>query len=263
MTESHSFPTGAVPRIQPYRAAHTFLDAVEPDAALINYTDARRLLKREETARTWFPDATTVITTTTIRDEELNLVTWERELERVLAFEPDFHIPTDYSTYEAQERSDRLAAVLECLNGHLWMQRQLREHDADTQLIPIVKGTTEQERAVCYEVFDRAGFDDYCAYYATQYFTSGNGIQIDALVEDVTAIADEQDREILLIGLMSPNYLDRMPASVVAAAGQNAWRKPMAPTTTKDEELRRQWDEIVTGVTDVLDESPARSPEVS
>lgn len=266
MTQSHSFPTGAIPRVQPYRAAHTFINAAEPETALINYTDARRLLKRNETARTWFPDATSVITTTTIRDEELNLVTWEKELERVLDFQPDYHIPTDYSTYEAQDRTERLTAVIECMNGHLWMEQQLREHDADTQLIPLVKGTTERERALCYEVFDRApdgAFADYCAYYATQYFTSGNGIQIDALIEDVQSIADEQDRKILLIGLMSPNYLDRMPSQVVAAAGQNAWRKPIAPTTTETNEIRRQWDEIKTEVTDALAEPSAKSLEVS
>jgi hypothetical protein len=262
MTQTHSFPTGAIPRVQPYRAANTFLDAAEPDATLINYTDARRLLKRDETARTWFPDATTVITTTTIRDEELNLVTWERELERVLAFQPDYHVPTDYSTYETDDRHDRLAAVLECMNGHLWMERQLRAHNAETQLIPLVKGTTARERAICYEVFDRAsveGFEEYCAYYATQYFTSGNGIQIDALVKDVTAIADEQDRDILLIGLMSPTYLDRMPTNVVAAAGQNAWRKSIAPTTTEAAEIRRQWAEIASDVERSIDTAPQRA----
>jgi hypothetical protein len=56
-----------------------------------------------------------------------------------------------------------------------------------------VKGTTPQERAVCYEIFERAGFEDYCAFYGTQYFTAGHGIRIDELVADLTAIATEQD----------------------------------------------------------------------
>ncbi|WP_248911072.1 hypothetical protein [Halocatena marina] len=249
-------PAGAIPRTQPYRSDKAFLSAVEPDYALINYTDARRLLKRGETADSWFPDRTQVITTTTVRDEELNLITWERELERVLEFEPDWHIPTDYSTYEDQNEEERITATLDCMEGLLWMQRQLREHGSETQIIPLVKGTTELERQACYNVFDEAGFDDLCAYYCTQYFTSGNGIQIDELVEDVRALAREQDRDIFLIGLLSANYLGRMPAQVTAAAGQNAWRKPIAPTTTEDEEIKRQWDEIVEEVEAALDSEP-------
>jgi hypothetical protein len=263
MTQPHSFPTGALPRVQPYRAAHTFLDAAEPATALINYTDARRLLKRDETARTWFPDATTVITTTTVSDDELNLISWERELERVLAFEPDYHIPTDYSTYEDQDDADRLSNVINCMEGTLWMQRELRDAGAETQIIPLVKGMTELERQACYRVLDGEGFSDLCAFYATQYFTSGNGIQIDELVEDVRTLAREQDRDILLIGLLSANYLRRMPTQVVVAAGQNAWRKPMSPTTTSDEEICQQWHEIVTEVEAALAHEPQRAEETT
>lgn len=249
-------PTGAIPRVQPYRSDTLFLDAAEPEYALINYTDARRLLKRGETADSWFPDETSVITTTTIRDEELNLVTWERELERVLEFGPTYHLPTDYSTYEDEEEEDRITATLDCMEGTLWMQRKLREHDAETQIIPLVKGTSPLERKSCYNVFEEASFGDLCAYYCTQYFTSGNGIQIAELVEDVRAIAREQDRPILLIGLLSANYLERMPEQVAAAAGQNAWRKPISPTNTENEEIRRQWDEIVADAESALANSP-------
>lgn len=249
-------PAGAIPRVQPYRSDKAFLSAVQPEYALINYTDARRLLKRGEDAGSWFPDETSVITTTTIRDEELNLVTWGRELERVIEFDPDWHIPTDYSTYGDDDESDRITATLDCMEGTLWMQRKLREHDADIQIIPLVKGTTELERQACYNVFEEAGFNDLCAYYATQYFTSGNGIQINELVEDVRAIAREQDRPIMLIGLLSANYLDRMPGQVTTAAGQNAWRKPIAPTTTPDKEIRQQWDEIAADVERAIASTP-------
>jgi hypothetical protein len=260
MTESESgsqpYPRGPIPSVEPYHSYSAFLQAAEPQYALLKYTDMRKLLKRGETADSYFPEATDVITTTTIRDTQLNLVSWERELERVLAFNPAFHIPADYSTYENQDLADRSRNVLHCMEGLLWMQRQLRHEAADTQLIPLVKGTTPQERAVCYEIFERAGFEDYCAFYGTQYFSGGAGIRIDELVADVTAVATEQDRDIFLIGLLSPNYLERMPDQVVAAAGQTAWRQYISPTKQEPTEIQDHWTEFTTDVSQALEIDP-------
>jgi hypothetical protein len=254
-----SYPRGAIPSVEPYHSYSAFLQAVKPDYALLKYTDMRTLVKRGETADSYFPEPTDVITTTTIRDTQLNLVSWERELERVLDFNPEYHIPADYSTYENQDVADRSRNVLHCMEGLLWMQRQLRDYDADTQLIPLVKGTTPDERAVCYETFDRAGFEDYCAFYGTQYFSGGAGIRIDELVADVTAVATEQDREIFLIGLLSPNYLKRMPDQVVAAAGQTAWRKHISATKQEPTEIRDHWTEFTTTVLDALETDPSKT----
>jgi hypothetical protein len=98
-SDSQPSPRGAIPSVEPYHSYSAFLQAVEPEYALLKYTDMRKLLTRGETADSYFPDEIAVITTTTIRDTQLNLVSWERELERVLAFDPAFHIPADYSTY--------------------------------------------------------------------------------------------------------------------------------------------------------------------
>jgi hypothetical protein len=261
MTDSHPYPRGAIPSVEPYHSYSAFLQAVEPDYALLKYTDMRKLLTRGETADSYFPDATEVITTTTIRDTQLNLVSWERELERVLAFQPDYHIPADYSTYENQAVADRSRNVLHCMEGLLWMQRQLREHDSETRLIPLVKGVTPEERALCYEVFDRAGFTDYCAFYGTQYFSGGAGIRIDELVTDLDAVAAEQDRDIFLIGLLSPNYLERVPEQVVAAAGQTAWRQQIAPTTQDANEMQAFWNDFTEEVSQALArETPEATP---
>lgn len=259
-THPHTHPRGPIPSVEPYHSYSAFLQAVEPEYALLKYTDMRKLVKRGETADSYFPDDTAVITTTTIRDTQLNLVSWERERNRVLAFGPDYHIPADYSTYEDQAVADRSRNVLHCMKGLLWMQRQLRAHDSNTQLIPLVKGVTPEERAVCYEVFDRTGFDEYCAFYGTQYFSGGAGIRITELVEDLTAVATEQDREIFLIGLLSPNYLDRVPDAVVAAAGQTAWRQHIAPTTQDPAELQAFWSDFTEEVMQALDTDSSEGP---
>jgi hypothetical protein len=257
---AHSYPTGAIPSVEPYHSYRTFLQAVTPDYALLKYTDMQTLVNRGETAASYFPDETSVITTTTIRDTPLNLLSWERELKKVRDFSPDYHIPADYSTYENQDVDDRSRNTLHCMEGLLWMQRQLREHDSDIQLIPLVKGVRPEERSVCYEIFDRAGFDDYCAFYGTQYFSGGAGIRINELVTDLTAVATEQDRDLFLIGLLSPNYLKRVPEQVVAAAGQTAWRKPLSPTTQDASEMQQWWDGFTMDVTQALESSSSETP---
>jgi hypothetical protein len=260
-SDSQPYPRGPIPSVEPYHSYSAFLQAAEPEYTLLKYTDMRTLVNRGETATSYFPDETSVITTTTIRDTPLNLLTWEQELEHVLAFQSDYHIPADYSTYENQDLADRSRNTLHCMEGLLWMQRQLREHDSDTQLIPLVKGTTPEERAVCYEIFERAGFDAYCAFYGTQYFSGGAGIRIDELVADLDAVATEQDRDIFLIGLLSPNYLKRVPGQVVAAAGQTAWRKHISATNQETAEIQEHWTEFTTAVADALGTVPSeRSP---
>jgi hypothetical protein len=255
-TQTERHPRGPIPSVEPYHSYAAFLQAAQPDYALLKYTDMRKLVKRGETADSYFPDVTAVITTTTIRDTQLNLVSWERELERVLAFAPDYHIPADYSTYEDQAVTERTRNVLDCMKGTLWMQRQLRDHESDITLIPLVKGVTLEERTVCYEVFDRAGFEDYCAFYGTQYFSGGAGIRITELIKDLRAVATEQDRDIFLIGLLSPNYLKRVPDQVVAAAGQTAWRKPISATKQDTATIQDHWTAFTSDVSAALESDP-------
>jgi hypothetical protein len=79
-------------------------------------------------------------------------------------------------------------------------------------------------------------------------------------VADLDAVATEQNREIFLIGLLSPNYLKRVPAQVVAAAGQIAWRNHISATKQETTEIRNHWTEFTTAVSDALATAPAKSP---
>jgi len=74
------FPTGAIPFIENQWSHREFVQAVEPDYALTKITTARQLLKRDETADSYFGEGTQVITTTTVEDTKLNLLSWEDEL---------------------------------------------------------------------------------------------------------------------------------------------------------------------------------------
>lgn len=250
-----SFPSGPIPLIEPQWSHHEFVGAVQPDYALVKLTSARQLLKRGETAASYFPPGTDVITTTTINDTKLNLISWEKEREIVEAFAPAYHVPTDYSTYQEQPPVDRQANVERCLEGSLWMTQQVHDRGINTTIIPLVKGCSATERAICYEVFDQCAFEfPVVSMFATQYFTGGSGIRINELESDVRAIASEQHRDIMLIGLLSPNYLERMPPAVRAATGLNQWRQPIAPRNQTDEAMRSIWTDLCDDVDDALDQ---------
>lgn len=252
---AHPYPTGGIPLLEAQWSHHEFVHAAQPDHALMKITSARQLLKRGETADSYLPDETAVITTSTIPDEKLNLLSWDKELEIIEDFAPDYHVPTDYSTYQDQPETDRQQNVEQCMEGTAWMARQGRERGIDTTLIPLIKGCTPGEWAICDEVLDRCA-DEFpmVAFFATQYFSGGAGIRINELVTDVRKIAMRQSRPIMLIGLLSSNYLARMPATVCAGTGLNQWRTDITPRKQTEEEMRTVWEQVSDEVNDALDQ---------
>jgi hypothetical protein len=249
------FPTGAIPFIENQWSHREFVQAVEPDYALTKITTARQLLKRDETADSYFGNETQVITTTTIEDTKLNLLTWEDELEYVREFGPTYHLPCDYSTYINADQEERTENVSSYLEGTLTMDRWLSEAGSDTRIIPLIKGATDRERARAIATLEPYHFPGY-AFYGTQYFTSGNGILIDELIEDITATTEEHDRPTLLIGCLSPNYLERMPPQVVAGSGVQRWRMRIKPQKQPPNTMKAEWNDLRDDVRDVLPISP-------
>lgn len=250
------YPTGVIPRVEVQHAHKQFVDAVSPSVVMLKLTHARRLVKRDETASSYFGSDTDVIVTTTVNDTALHLTSWEQERDLIAAFEPTYHIPTDYTTYETQSAETRRENIAKCMQGTQWMQTQLDARNVDTTIIPLVKGLTPAERELCYETFAEAGFT-YAGFYATQYFT-GNGNQIAQLEADIETIVEETDDELelLVIGLLAPQYVERLPPAVVAVAGQRQWRTRVTPRTQSPSEMNAAYDELVTDVTHALDRLP-------
>jgi hypothetical protein len=243
------YPQGPIPRVGPKDAHQAFSTAVQPRYVMVNIRDARRLVKRRETADSFFGSETSVIVTTTIFDGMIHLLSWKDELEIIEDFIPSYHIPTYYFTYDADSETVLEENLNECMKGTLWMDHQLR--DTPTQVIPILKGATPHERQTCYRMYDQLEAE-CAAFYVAQYFSGGRGILINELVEDVTTIAEEWDGDLLLIGLLSSNYLPRMPTAVVASAGNRGWRKAVKPKEHDSKEMRhRYWlfaEEIATAI---------------
>jgi len=211
-------PSGVIPRIERqtrHEKFHTGFSGV--DTLMLPIDHAERLLRQGLTASSYTDKS--VITTTTIPDEDLKDFSWKAERDIVEAFQPAYHIPTDYWVYGDMDPEDRIQNVELLMEGTEWMYQQLT--GISTQIIPLVKGYSREERAICYETLKRLGID-YVSFYGSQYFGRKDG-GINALNEDVREIVSEYSpSEMLLIGLQSENYMERLPPEVEAVAG-NRW----------------------------------------
>lgn len=216
----HSRPSGVIPRIEKQTRHRKFFTGFsEVDIVMLPIDHAERLLKKGLTASNYTDKS--IITTTTIPDEDLKDLNREAERDIVEAFQPAYHIPTDYWVYGDMDPEDRLLNIELLMEGTEWMADQLS--DTPTEIIPLVKGYSREERAICYKTLNRLGIN-YICFYGSQYFGSKNG-GINALNEDVREIVSEYSPSgMLLIGLQSENYMERLPPEIKAVAGQR-WRK--------------------------------------
>jgi hypothetical protein len=216
--DAEDAPRGSVLLVEPQHAHREFLDQ-NPyvSTVLLRITHVQTLVNRGETADTYFEDDVTVITSTTINDRRLAQLGWQEELELIKEFEPDYHIPCDYPVYKAWDEGRRKQHILDCLEGTIWIADRLE--DTGTQVIPLLKGETPEEREYCYKVFEEQLGTNYCVFYGTQYFTAGVGFY--KLLEDIQKVVSEAPQlQILLMGLQYPGWLEELPPQVVAAAGQ-------------------------------------------
>lgn len=248
------FPQGAIALVEPGHAHQAFLEAAKPRYAMLKYHHANRLLKLGETADSWFPDETTVVTTTNVIDHRNATIPLEGngyrrgEIDIVREFGPDYHIPADRPDYLDYSDEKRYERTKECMVGTIAMANYIASEDLDVQLIPFVKTSTPAERELAYRTIDQLGLD-FAAVYCNQYFNDGRGVLIDELLEDLEVVAREGEEllgrplRLLTVSCLSPNVLDRAPAAVEAASGQmvgtdRGWRETIAPTRQTDGEVR-------------------------
>ena len=212
-------PIGFIARFEPHH--WKYFDSYSPvKYLLVKIDDADRILSNGYTAGTYFNSKLSIITTSTIEDTKLEKLDWTRERDIVQQFEPDFHIPTDYPAYMKMDEQIRIEHIRRCMAGTKWMADQLST--SKTKILPLIKGVTRIERNICYQTYKELSIN-YCVFYGSQYFGGGIGNQFHLLENEIQCITSEQPTSgILLIGLLVPRRLKRLPPQVVAAAG-NRW----------------------------------------
>lgn len=268
------FPRGAIALVEPTIGHKKFLHKAKPRFALMKYHHANRLLKRGETAESWFPDSTKVITTTNIVDERNAPIPIENnghrdgEIDIVEQFQPDFHIPADRSDYLDYDDDYRYEKTKGCMRGTIAMQNLITDAGVDTEIIPFIKTATPKERTLCYATINQFGWD-HAAIYCNRYFNDGRGVQIEELIDDLQMVADETTDvgpdgtplNLVTISCLSPNVLSRVPDTVVAGSGQmvgtdRGWRDSITPTTQSDQEVTNIYADVEHRVADALDVNP-------
>ena len=239
---------GVIPRIQRQKKHENFFDSFSTvNTVMLPIDHAERLLRQGLTASTYTDKQ--VITTTTIPDKDLKNLDWEAERDIVRIFRPQYHIPTDYWVYGDMTRQDRIHNVESLMDGTEWMYNELNNYP--TKLIPLIKGYSPEERAICYETLNKLGIN-CVSYYGSQYFGGNSGNGFNKLNEDVRDIVSEYSpKELLLIGLQSENYVGRLPPEVSAVAGQR-WIKKSRLRDVSIPDARdayRSWEqEVVDGL---------------
>jgi len=214
-------PAGCVLLIEPQRAHLKFLEAVpEVSTILLRLTDVETLVNQSHTAESYFPKSVEVITTSTVNDRYLSELHWHDEFEIVREFSPDYHIPCDLPVYRTTHRSIRRERITNYFDRVLAFAQAA--DNVSFEVIPLAKALTREEWIMTKTAFDLLDVEFY-ALYGTQYFLEEGGFS--QLLTDVrVATSVNPCRKILLIGLLSPRLLRRLPSQVTAAAGLNQWR---------------------------------------
>jgi|APHM01.1.fsa_nt_gi hypothetical protein len=185
----------------------------------------------------------------------------------IQAFGPDYHVPTDFPVYGEMDPERRQENVRRVAAGTRKLARDLA--GTDTTVLPLVKGTSREERAVTERVV-RELVPPAAVVYATQYTTVPGNRQFPAIRERVAAVAEETDGyPLLVIGYMNPDdpvqnrehCLPALDDSVVAAAGLNQWVRAVEPRERDPAAMRAGYADLHATVREALGTGPAYDPE--
>jgi len=228
VTHPVTLPRGIVPRVEANDRHAEFVDTVVPPYVLLKITHAEQLANQGETAQSYFGSVPTVITTTTVRDEYLETLTYQDEVDILRQFEPDIHLPADEPTYHSQSPQTRKQRIQTSLSGYITVDRLLDEYAADFDtgrpaILPLIKGCTIEEYQMCFTVFRQLNAP-MAVLYGVQYFTTGEP-RIDEFVETVETAAAVAPAtiDLFIIGGLGPTLTSQYPDCVTATAGFTQW----------------------------------------
>jgi hypothetical protein len=241
------FPSGAIARVQALDKHKRFIEAAEPAWISLKMHHLKTLVKDGETADSWTPDNTSVITTSTIPDERLDGFPVHHEVQLIEAFDPAVHIGGDLSVYDGVSRLERAETIQEYMKNAIYVKNEV---STNTKIVPLIKGFTPSEQELCFrglKYFDH----DYVAYYTSQLFTSGNINRMDDLMVDLERVNGCTDAKVISIGMLAES-LREMPSAVVASAGFSRWHNRVDAESDSERKMRRVWEEIEADVYDYL-----------
>lgn len=248
MEDTSEILSGYLPQLENQSKHRDFLRTVPSiDTVVIKITAARALANRGITAEDYGGNCK-VITTTTIDDRVLQDLDWKNELEIVKRFNPHFHIPADCPTYrdKYQTTSERNKNLNIYLEGLLYMDKHLE----NVELIPLIKGEYRHERLKVKDVLNHLSYD-YAVFYATQMMISGTKhYRVIGKINQVANLYPE--KEVIVMGMQVPRYLEQLASNVVAVSGQK-WRRVADPTEHRKTKIVSNYRELAEDIEEGLE----------
>lgn len=232
---------GVIPRVELQRIHLDFLrNNKHVKTVMLDVDSAERLIGKDDVLNSIFKNFQ-LITTSTIHDSKLEQWVLGREVRVVRKIKPKYHVPCDYPVYI----SDPPKLRINIIKNYVGEVKQFLNltRDVETEVIPLVKGITSQERHICYSNFKRFNLHIW-GYYCSQYFGGYVGNRAGELVEDLmTIISESNPKSLILIGFQSSKYLSFLPPQITAVAGQRWIRKSGLRTVTieKAQENYGRW----------------------
>lgn len=227
---------GLVPRVNGAEDYRSFVEEVRPEAILIGVREVRSIVAGHgETAGSWFPDDTTVITKKLPSEQEAVPFTWEGEAKRVEMLNPDYHIPVFERVDAGDDEFFREDGCKRAAIGGTWMRQRLPE---EIGIIPTMKGATLDERAICDRVAAELQPDMVAVDHREYSFREEGDTQ--SIFDHLEAISSETaGKPVLLLGDTPVDVLDDLPGDVVASAYHGPQTRASTPAEMRDGYLRR------------------------
>lgn len=225
---SEDIPKGIILRVEKQKRHRDIIEKYgEPLWIMIDIHIAKTFLKYNMSA-TNFPENINIITTTTIPDDRLTYYFLEEEFDIINKFRPKYHIPCDFPVYDSQPNSDRIWFLKMYLSEIKRVYPLLKK--IGVGIIPLIKGTNERERTLCYKTFTKDLDLKYYACYVSNECGKGKGRPIKKIANYIRDIAYEIKRNniknynLMVIGHQSSEGLNKFPPQVICSAGQS-WIK--------------------------------------
>lgn len=225
-----------IPRVEPKtEQVEVVSEARMAEAIMVDLSHARRF---EQRGIEFNQIDAEIILTSTISDEELEEWFPKRELALARRIGASAIVPCDRPVYDVDPRSRRIETIRTYVADLLDIVPQFQ--DAGVDVVPLVKGESEYERGLCYDVFDDLGLSRV-AYYCVQYFSYG--YRYNALLDRVQKISLEYNPEnMMLIGFQSENLIAEFPPCVSGIAGQR-WLRKTRPWDVSSGAAARKYDQ--------------------
>jgi hypothetical protein len=214
-----SFPSRIILRYEPTEIFEEFLVGnFHIKYVVFNATDAAKLVRDHGSVHAVLEDWQIPIVTAT--DPDADIYNRQRDdIRELLAnIQPAIYIP-DAGTVYWDEPDSQEGGLRFFIRRLEWVIDEVEKNNWNIAVLPLAKGMEKWHYEILRDCYERHDFSNY-AFYCKQYFGEDRGNRISQLESHIQNLIDVMNaKKILVIALLSENYLRRLQPQVQAACG--------------------------------------------